>query len=69
MYIWELKGNLVNMLEYIISLAKKHTDEIGFIPRVRVEEYVNAGQVFLATENLATILEGSKQPEDGREIK
>ncbi len=41
----------VNMLKYIISLAKKHTNEIGFIPRVKVEEYVNAGQVFLATEN------------------
>lgn len=39
------------MIEYVLSLAKKHTDEIGFLPKATVEHYVRAGQVLLETEN------------------
>ncbi len=39
------------MLDYVISLAKKHTDALGFLPRSTVERYVEAGQVLLAREN------------------
>lgn len=39
------------MLDYILGLARKHTDEIGFLPKATVEHYVRAGQVLLETEN------------------
>jgi hypothetical protein len=39
------------MLQYILSLARKHTDALGFIPRATVERYVEAGQALLAREN------------------
>ena len=39
------------MLDYVVSLAKKHTDEIGFLPKATVEHYVRAGQVLLETED------------------
>ena len=39
------------MLTYILGLAKKHTDEIGFLPRPTVERYWASNQVLIESEN------------------
>jgi GNAT superfamily N-acetyltransferase len=36
---------------YVVDLAKKHTDAIGFIPRPRLERYAECGQMALEYEN------------------
>lgn len=41
----------MRILNYILDLAKKHTDSIGFIPRGSIERYLLAGQIILAFEN------------------
>jgi GNAT superfamily N-acetyltransferase len=38
-------------LDYIVNLAKKHTDEIGFIPRPTLERYWQCGQIEFEYEN------------------
>jgi hypothetical protein len=38
-------------LAYIVSLAKKHSDALGFIPRAAMAARIDSGCVKLATEN------------------
>lgn len=38
-------------LSYILSLAKKHTGELGFIPKMGLEQYIAWNSVDLALEN------------------
>jgi GNAT superfamily N-acetyltransferase len=40
-----------NQLQYIQDLSRKHYEEIGFLPRPRLEQYVESGQVFMEHEN------------------
>jgi hypothetical protein len=40
-----------NVLPYVLALAKKHTNEIGFIPRPKLELYEQRGQILAAQEN------------------
>jgi N-acetylglutamate synthase-like GNAT family acetyltransferase len=41
----------VKELSYIIDLAKKFSEQLGFLPRAAVLEYLEAGRVLLAREN------------------
>jgi N-acetylglutamate synthase-like GNAT family acetyltransferase len=41
----------VKELSYIIDLAKKFSEQLGFLPRAAVVEYLTAGRVLLAREN------------------
>lgn len=36
---------------YILSLSKKHAEELGFIPAAAMQHYLQRGRVSLATEN------------------
>jgi hypothetical protein len=36
---------------YILSLSKKHAEELGFIPAAAMQSYLHRGRVRLATEN------------------
>jgi len=38
-------------IEYVVALARRHYEEIGFIPRPRLEEYAKSGQLWTETEN------------------
>jgi ribosomal protein S18 acetylase RimI-like enzyme len=38
-------------VSYVVDLARKHTDALGFIPRPRLEQYHAAGQIHIAREN------------------
>lgn len=38
-------------LPYMIDLMSKNYEALGFLPKPRVEQYANAGQVFMETEN------------------
>ena len=40
-----------NGINFLIDLARRHTDEIGFIPRPKLEQYFESGQVLLESEN------------------
>ena len=39
------------LLTYVESLSRKHFDQIGFIPRPRLEQYAERGQLWSAQEN------------------
>lgn len=38
-------------LPYVLGLARKHYEEIGFLPAPKLEEYRDAGQLWVADEN------------------
>lgn len=38
-------------VSYIVALARKESEAIGFLPRPRLEQYVQNGQVAIAHEN------------------
>jgi ribosomal protein S18 acetylase RimI-like enzyme len=38
-------------LDYVLALAKKHYDEIGFLPAPRLQKYLDAGQLWITDEN------------------
>lgn len=38
-------------LSYIVSLSKKHATELGFLPRLAMENYLERDRVRMATEN------------------
>lgn len=40
-----------NPIEFIVALSKRHYEEIGFLPKPRLEAYWKAGQVWLDDEN------------------
>lgn len=42
------KGDL---LDYVCALSKKHYEQIGFLPRPRLEKYAESGQLWAETEN------------------
>ena len=44
-------GMLVDPLPFMLDLEKKHFDEIGFIPKPRLEQYRDRGQIWVASEN------------------
>lgn len=37
--------------KYVIDLAKKHTNELGFIPSPRIKEYIKKRRVYMEFEN------------------
>jgi ribosomal protein S18 acetylase RimI-like enzyme len=39
------------VLKYVVSLSRKHFEEIGFIPQTTLERYVKRGQLWIAQEN------------------
>jgi ribosomal protein S18 acetylase RimI-like enzyme len=38
-------------LDYVVSLSKKHYEEIGFLPKTTINEYLNKGQLWVQNEN------------------
>lgn len=36
---------------YVVSLSKRHADEIGFIPKPKLEQYAQNGQIWMQHEN------------------
>lgn len=38
-------------LNYVVDLARRNTDAIGFIPRPKLEKYEQAGQILTGYEN------------------
>lgn len=38
-------------VDYVESLSRKHYEEIGFLPRPRIEQYAQSGQMFMEYEN------------------
>lgn len=42
-----LKSTAIN---YVVGLSRKHFDEIGFVPRPRLEQYHDRGQLWIANE-------------------
>lgn len=38
-------------LDYVVALSRRHYEEIGFIPRPRLEQYESSGQVWTESEN------------------
>lgn len=38
-------------LDYVLDLARKHYEEIGFLPSPRLEKYRDAGQLWVQNEN------------------
>lgn len=38
-------------IDYVLDLARKHYEEIGFLPAPRIEEYRRAGQLWVQDEN------------------
>jgi L-amino acid N-acyltransferase YncA len=41
----------VDIIDYVVSLSKKHYEEIGFLPKPRLEQYNQAGQLWSELEN------------------
>jgi ribosomal protein S18 acetylase RimI-like enzyme len=41
----------VNPLPYVLDLARRHYEEIGFIPKPRLEQYQREGQLWTESEN------------------
>lgn len=41
----------IDPLPYIVALARRHYEEIGFLPEPRLRQYLTAGQVWTTTEN------------------
>ncbi len=39
------------LLKYVVSLQAKHREELGFLPRLALSEYVDRGQVWPSFEN------------------
>lgn len=39
------------MLRYVLELARKNTEALGFIPAPKLEQYAAAGQLWMAYEN------------------
>lgn len=40
-----------NDLSYVVALQKKHHQALGFLPRVALEQKIELGRIWLATEN------------------
>lgn len=39
------------MVKYVVDLARKNSEAISFIPKPRLEEYADSGQLLIETEN------------------
>jgi L-amino acid N-acyltransferase YncA len=38
-------------IEFVVALSKRHYEEIGFLPKPRLEQYADAGQLWTESEN------------------
>ena len=44
--------NIKSKLDYIVNLSKANFNSIGFIPKPRIEEYLNKGIQMLKQKNI-----------------